>query len=106
MSKSQIRANFRKVCLKRDGHSCVTCGISEEEAGHLDVHHITDRNEIPNGGYVLENGISLCNECHLKAERYHISGGWQWEEGYHPNTLYYLIGSSPEKAVEASENLK
>ena len=43
-------------------------------AAAQDSHHITDRKEIINGGYVLENGISLCSACHWKAEQYHITG--------------------------------
>jgi len=104
-SKSDIRAEFRKAVFSRDNYTCVTCGVSESDIAKLDAHHITDRNEMPNGGYVVENGISLCPDCHLKAEVYHQSGGWDWEKGFHPNSLYYLIGSTPEEAAVASEKL-
>jgi 5-methylcytosine-specific restriction endonuclease McrA len=104
-SKSEIRARFRKAVFKRDGHRCAVCGIAESEVEKLDAHHITDRNEMPNGGYVPENGISLCPKCHIKAEIYHTSDGWDWARGYHPNSLYFRIGTSPETAVEASERL-
>ena len=103
-TKSQIRAHFRRVCYERDGYACVTCGCPKENIERLDVHHITDRNEMPGGGYVLENGISLCPDCHLKAEKYHQTDGWDWEEGYHPNSLYFRIGSSKEEAIQASKN--
>ena len=79
------------------------CGAAEFP---LDAHHITDRNLMPNGGYVKENGISLCPPCHIYAENYHIHDGKMWSEGYHPNDLYAKIGSSYEKAVEASKKLK
>jgi hypothetical protein len=26
---------------------------------------------MPNGGYVAENGIALCDTCHASAEAYH-----------------------------------
>ena len=59
---------------------------------------------MPNGGYVKENGISLCPTCHEKAEVFHSTGtalpGWA------PEDLYRLIGSSYEQAVKASERLK
>jgi hypothetical protein len=71
----------------------------------LDCHHITDRHELPGGGYVKENGISLCEQCHIKAEKFHISGKTEWESGFHPDDLYKKIGSSYEKAVQASERL-
>lgn len=53
---------------------------------------------MPNGGYIPENGITLCKECHQKAEVFHSSGKVKWEEGYHPDDLYRLINSSYEKA--------
>lgn len=52
---------------------------------------------MPNGGYVRENGISVCTDCHLLAE--------DAEPGYEPEVLYEKIGSSYEYAVEASEKL-
>ena len=63
---------------------------------------------MPNGGYVLENGISLCdrdNGCHWKAEQFHLTDGEDWEDGFHPNDLYDLIGSSYEEAFDKSELL-
>lgn len=58
---------------------------------------------MPNGGYVAENGISLCSPCHASAEQLHATG--TAEIGYAPDDLYKLIGSSWEKAWEASEKL-
>lgn len=102
LTKTQIRARFRKNVFERDGYTCVTCG-TEGDADELDAHHITDRNEIPHGGYVKENGITLCATCHIKAEVYHQSEGMDWPQGFHPHSLYWKIESSPQKAVVASE---
>jgi 5-methylcytosine-specific restriction endonuclease McrA len=99
--KKQIRAEFRDACFLRDGNKCRVCGAT----GTLDSHHITDRAELPSGGYVKENGISLCQKCHVKAEVWHSSEKTKSEVGFHPNDLYVLIGSSYEKAIEASERL-
>lgn len=101
MNKKQIRQVFRDAVFGRDG-KCVFCGKTE----NLDAHHITDRNEMPNGGYVKENGITLCPEHHLQAEKFHISGGKEWDEGFHPDDLYKKIGSSYFSALKASEKLK
>jgi 5-methylcytosine-specific restriction endonuclease McrA len=100
--KKEIRKKFRESVFERDNHTCRTCDLTDCE---LDAHHITDRNEIPNGGYVKENGISLCEECHIKAELYHSSNKETHVPGYHPDDLYKLIGSSYEEAVKASEKL-
>ena len=74
--------------------------MAEQE---LDAHHITNRKEMPNGGYVKENGISLCPDCHIKAEEFHSTG--TAVPGYGPDDLYKVINSTLEKAIEASEKL-
>jgi hypothetical protein len=56
---------------------------------------------IVHGGYVEENGISLCDECHLKAES-HWSNCGTPEPGFSPEDLYNLIGSSYDRAWDAS----
>jgi hypothetical protein len=60
---------------------------------------------MPNGGYVLENGISLCDDHHLIAEKFHITEGKEWHYGYHPADLYKKINSSKELAIKKSYNL-
>ena len=100
--KQQIRENFRNAVFERDGHKCRMCGRSSEK---LDAHHIQDRTEMPNGGYVKENGITLCPECHMDAERFHISAGREWVHTMHPDDLYRKIESSHEVAIKASEKL-
>jgi hypothetical protein len=76
---------------------------AEHAQKELDAHHITDRHLMPNGGYVRENGISLCPDCHVKAEVYHSTG--VAHPGYAPDDLYKAINSNLEKAIEASEKL-
>ena len=92
MSKAEkklIRKNFREACFKRDKFSCVMCPFTSavlKDEVELDAHHITDRNLLPNGGYVKENGISLCEDCHLKAEIFHSTGTAYF--GFSPEDLY------------------
>ena len=107
MSKKEIRANFRNQCLVRDKFSCMMCKFKstpEKALEELDVHHITNRKEIISGGYVLQNGITLCHPCHEKAEQFHSTGVAC--PGYSVQELYEVIGSSLEKATVASEKLK
>lgn len=102
--KKKIRFIFRESCFKRDNFRCVKCKTappSKEFTNHfLDAHHITDRKEMPGGGYVLENGITLCPDCHLKAEVFHQFG--ESFPGYSPEELYIAIGSSKDLAVRKS----
>lgn len=85
------RKNFREGVFARDKQKCKVCGQTAQDA-----HHITDRHDIPNGGYVLSNGISLCGSCHIKAE----TGEFPAED------LYKRIESSYEKAVKESNLLE
>jgi predicted restriction endonuclease len=94
--KKITRRLFRQDCFERDNYRCLVCGFQsspEKASDELDAHHITDRNEMPNGGYVAENGISLCKLCHEYVE-----------QNPSPDELYVRIGSSYEKALKASNN--
>ena len=104
--KKDVRKSFRSAVFERDGYMCRCCGFkssAERADDELDAHHITDRNEMPNGGYVAQNGVSLCAECHLIAEATHR--GEPTPPGFNPAELYAAIGSSEEQAREASEEL-
>lgn len=102
--KKMIRKSFRDSVFQRDMYRCKTCGFdSKKDEALIDAHHITDRNEMPNGGYVKENGITLCHPCHEKAESFHKTGislpGFSIEE------LYKKINSTLEIAKEKSNRL-
>lgn len=120
--KKQVRAAFRAAVFARDRYRCVLCGRPGKDRqggdGHapyhpgvpaadlvpLDAHHITDRHALPGGGYVTENGATLCDAgCHARAEAYHQTGAAL--PGAAPADLYRLIGSSYEEAYRASERL-
>ena len=59
----------------RDNNKCVICGDSATAA-----HHIFDRTLYDNGGYYLNNGASLCDKCHLEAEKTLISVNEIWDK--------------------------
>lgn len=62
------RDSFRVRVFHRDNHKCVICGKPAQDA-----HHIIERRLFEDGGYYLDNGASLCGECHIKAEETTIS---------------------------------
>lgn len=95
----ELRKIFRESVFKRDDYKCKLCGSTN----NLDAHHITDRHLIINDGYVLSNGITVCESCHLKVEEYHSSGGKNYS--IHPDELYKKIGTSKEVAIKDSEKL-
>lgn len=96
--KKLVRARFNDAVFARDNHRCVMC-----QAPAVDAHHITDRNEMPGGGYVAANGISLCEACHWSAEAFHR--GEDVDPGFLPDELYERIGSSHAQALADSERL-
>ncbi len=103
-TKKIIRQQFRENVFERDDYKCKICDRQQSNIEHLDAHHITDRNLMPNGGYVKTNGISLCLGCHEKAEVFHSTGTAL--SGWLPEDLYRMIGSSYETAYRDSEKLK
>lgn len=96
----QWRKDFNAAVFKRDKNKCRVCG-----APAADAHHITDRHELPNGGYVLSNGVSLCNPCHMAAGPIEGPMGHWHPPVYSAEYFYKMIGSSLEKAREDSKNL-
>lgn len=104
--KERVRAAFRDAVFKRAGFRCqgLGCAVRATRADAervLDAHHITDRALLPAGGYVPENGIALCAECHRKAEAFHSTG--KALEGWSPDDLYQIIDSSHDRALAASQ---
>lgn len=68
--KPLSREDFRSQVLKRDSYKCVVCGTPA-----VDAHHILDRKLWPadSCGNFLDNGSSVCESCHFKAEQTLIS---------------------------------
>lgn len=113
-SKADVRAAFRRAVFGRDRYRCVVCGRQWSEAdadpslGRINAHHITDRREFPNGGYVPENGVTVCDgegSCHWRCEAFHRTEGEAPEEGLSPSDLYAKIGSTYVAALNADARL-
>jgi hypothetical protein len=62
------RDSFRESVFKRDNYECVLC---KEPA--QDAHHIVERRLFDDGGYYLNNGVSVCGPCHIKCEETTVS---------------------------------
>ena len=68
--KLLTRDEFRETVLLRDKNKCVLCPNDA-----VAVHHIIERKLFCNGGYFVDNGAALCEDCHWKAEMSLISCG-------------------------------
>ncbi|MFA5491006.1 MAG: RNA ligase family protein [Candidimonas sp.] len=62
------RQEWVTAVMNRDGHRCIRCSVPATE-----VHHIMDRKLFIDGGYVVDNGVSVCNDCHLLMEQTLVS---------------------------------
>ena len=58
------RDQFRIHGFARDEGKCVVC-----KQAAVDFHHLYERKLWPDGGYYLENGVSVCKDHHLAAEQ-------------------------------------
>ena len=52
---------WRKTIFERDSYTCQIC---QEVGGKLVAHHIKGWAEYPALRYKIDNGITLCQECH------------------------------------------
>src|SRR5271156_1447829 len=57
------RDAFREGVFARDEQTCVVCSLPGKDA-----HHIIERRLFPDGGYYLDNGVTLGEYCHFQAE--------------------------------------
>lgn len=60
---------WRKAVYKKDNYKCVKCGSKKK----LNAHHIKSWKDYPALRYEVENGITLCEECHIQ---YHKEFGY------------------------------
>lgn len=60
------RDNFRMQVFERDSETCVVPECGREA---VDAHHIIDRSLWSDEGYYADNGASLCERCHILAEK-------------------------------------
>ena len=68
MSQLLVRDDFRNGVFARDSHKCVICKLPA-----ADAHHILERRLFPDGGYYMDNGASVCPDCHMRCEETNIS---------------------------------
>lgn len=58
---------WREAVFKRDGYKCQKCGSSEK----LQVHHVKPFLKHPHLVIVIDNGMTLCEDCHRDVDDIH-----------------------------------
>jgi hypothetical protein len=57
---------WRNAVFERDNYTCQHCG---QKGGKLNAHHIKPFSDYPHLRLEVNNGITLCTECHKKAHK-------------------------------------
>lgn len=62
--------DWRRKIFKRDDYTCQDCGRKRKSGDRviLEAHHKKSYSEFPELRYKVENGITLCRECHNKTK--------------------------------------
>jgi hypothetical protein len=62
---------WRREVFKRDDYTCQKCGV---RGGVIRAHHIESFDNNPDKRTLLENGVTLCKECHRNFHHIYGSG--------------------------------
>jgi hypothetical protein len=93
---------WRIAVFDRDNYICQGCGY--DRGGTLEAHHIMPRSKFPHLMFAINNGVTLCNDCHKKIH----SSKWaefDWGELLgNPNVKSRTI-SSRASSEEGSETM-
>ena len=62
---------WRTAVFERDNYTCIWCGIrGNQTGGYLEADHIKPFAYYPELRFAIDNGRTLCRECHKKTDTY------------------------------------
>lgn len=63
---SKEYTDWRTAVFKRDEYTCAIC---RQVGGRLNAHHIRPFKDFPSERFNVDNGITLCEECHKRVHK-------------------------------------
>lgn len=73
---SAVDREWRTAVFQRDDYTCQDCGIV---GGRIQAHHVQAFKSHPELRHVLDNGLTLCADCHKKTDTYGWANYWKNE---------------------------
>lgn len=73
---SAFDREWRIAVFERDNYTCQACG---DRGGELNAHHLKPYKKHPELKHDINNGQTLCVECHKKTDSYGWSNYWKKE---------------------------
>lgn len=61
-----VYRTWRIEVFKKDNFTCKKCN---EKKDYYEAHHILNWNDYPDERYIVENGVTFCQECHIQFHR-------------------------------------
>lgn len=58
-------AEWRKAVYRRDNYTCVLCRTIRRKGLKIEPHHILRKVDRPDLIFNVDNGVTLCHECHM-----------------------------------------
>ena len=67
---------WRTAVFERDNYTCIWCGVSRENEGDkraiFNADHIKPFSLFPELRFAIDNGRTLCKECHMTTDSYGV----------------------------------